>query len=138
MRLYSGIDLHSNNSVVVVIDEQDRVVYERRHPNDLGTIVSAFSSYAEHFAGVAVESTFNWCWPVDGLRATVFEGDAIGERPGYELDAKWLPTVPYLIDMAIDGDQGNGEAIGLCLLELRYGVRHGPPSRLANRSCSCS
>jgi hypothetical protein len=25
MKLYSGIDLHSNNSVVVVIDEQDRV-----------------------------------------------------------------------------------------------------------------
>ena len=32
MKLYGAIDLHSNNSVVTVIDEQDRVVYERRLP----------------------------------------------------------------------------------------------------------
>ena len=32
---YSGIDLHSNNSVVSVIDETDRVVAEKRLPNDL-------------------------------------------------------------------------------------------------------
>ena len=33
---YSGIDLHSNNSVVVVSDETDRVLVRRRLPNDLG------------------------------------------------------------------------------------------------------
>ncbi|GER21058.1 hypothetical protein VCH24_61020 [Variovorax boronicumulans] len=27
MELYAGIDLHSNNSVVTVLDEQDRTVY---------------------------------------------------------------------------------------------------------------
>jgi len=32
MKLYGAIDLHSNNSVVVLLDEQDRVVYERRLP----------------------------------------------------------------------------------------------------------
>jgi transposase len=73
MRLYSGIDLHSNNSVVVVIDEQDRVVYERRHPNDLGAILSALSPYAETLAGIAVESTFNWYWLVDGLMEAGFQ-----------------------------------------------------------------
>ena len=30
MTLYCGIDLHSNNSVVAVLDEQDRTVYEKR------------------------------------------------------------------------------------------------------------
>ena len=30
MSKFSGIDLHSNNSVVVVSDETDQVVYERR------------------------------------------------------------------------------------------------------------
>ncbi len=30
MRQYSGIDLHSNNHVVVVIDEADKRVYEKR------------------------------------------------------------------------------------------------------------
>jgi len=35
---YCGIDLHSNNSVVVVSDEEDRIVFNRRLPNDLGQI----------------------------------------------------------------------------------------------------
>ncbi|PZW39023.1 hypothetical protein F469_04858 [Pseudomonas sp. URMO17WK12:I2] len=30
-----GIDLHSNNSVVVVTDEADRILLTRRCPNDL-------------------------------------------------------------------------------------------------------
>ena len=35
---YSGIDLHSNNCVVTVTDEEDRVVAEKRLPNDLAKI----------------------------------------------------------------------------------------------------
>ena len=38
MTLYCGIDLHSNNSVVAVLDEQDDTVYEKRLPNDIATI----------------------------------------------------------------------------------------------------
>jgi hypothetical protein len=34
--MYSGIDLHSNNSVVTVIDEADRIVAQKRLPNVLG------------------------------------------------------------------------------------------------------
>ncbi len=37
---YCGIDLHSNNSVVTVIDETDRVVAEKRLPNDLTKILA--------------------------------------------------------------------------------------------------
>lgn len=36
---YCGIDLHSNNSVVSVVDEEDHVVAEKRLPNDLGKII---------------------------------------------------------------------------------------------------
>ena len=68
MELYAGIDLHSNNSVVVVLDEHDRVVYRKRLPNDLGMIVAALRSCAGTINGVAVESTFNWYWLVDGLQ----------------------------------------------------------------------
>ena len=35
MGLYCGIDLHSNNHVMTVIDEGDRRLYERRLPNDV-------------------------------------------------------------------------------------------------------
>ncbi len=38
MTLYCGIDLHSNNSVVSIIDDDDRVRYEKRLPNDLEVI----------------------------------------------------------------------------------------------------
>jgi len=66
---YSGIDLHSNNSVVVVSDEADRVVYERRLPNELAKVLEALEPYREELAGVVVESTYNWYWLVDGLQA---------------------------------------------------------------------
>jgi transposase len=64
---YSGIDLHSNNSVVVVTDEQDRVLEERRVPNALAVILKLLDLHREELAGVVVESTFNWYWLVDGL-----------------------------------------------------------------------
>jgi len=41
MTWYSGIDLHSTNSVVVVSDEADRVALQRRLPNELGGILEA-------------------------------------------------------------------------------------------------
>jgi transposase len=69
MALYCGIDLHSNNHVVVVIDEADRRVYERRLGNDLALTLGALEPYRKDLAGVAVESTFNWYWLVDGLQA---------------------------------------------------------------------
>src|SRR5262245_451513 len=70
---YSGIDLHSNNSVVVVADEQDRVVAEKRLANDLGQIVGFLMPWREELAGVVVESTFNWYWLVDGLQEAGFK-----------------------------------------------------------------
>ncbi|NNC22523.1 hypothetical protein HJC22_43355 [Corallococcus exiguus] len=41
MELYAAIDLRSNNSVFVVIDAQDRLVFGKRLPNDLAAIVAA-------------------------------------------------------------------------------------------------
>ncbi len=31
--LFCGIDLHSNNCFVSISDENDKVLYSRRHPN---------------------------------------------------------------------------------------------------------
>ncbi len=30
MKLYCGIDLHSNNSYVVLLNEEDKVIYQKR------------------------------------------------------------------------------------------------------------
>ncbi len=40
MKLYGGIDLHSNNSVIALLDEQDSVVFRRREGNDLERVLS--------------------------------------------------------------------------------------------------
>lgn len=69
MRVYSGIDLHSNNSVVLVSDEADRVLYQRRLPNELGEVLAALEPYRQELQGVVVEATYNWYWLVDGLQA---------------------------------------------------------------------
>ena len=70
---YSGIDLHSNNSVVTITDEEDRVMAEKRLPNDLTKILDFLRPWKDELAGVVVESTFNWYWLVDGLQEAGFK-----------------------------------------------------------------
>jgi transposase len=67
MPLYGGIDLHANNSVVVLLDEQDHVVYQRRFANHLPTILEQLGPYQADLQGIVVASTYNWYWLVDGL-----------------------------------------------------------------------
>ena len=67
MKLYSAADLHSNNHFLTVIDEQDKRILEKRLPNDLAVTLKTLEPYRPNITGVAVESTFNWYWLVDGL-----------------------------------------------------------------------
>ncbi len=67
MRLYGGIDLHGNNIFLVLLDENDRVVFGKRLKNDIGAIRNALALYRNEIVGLAVESTYNWYWLVDGL-----------------------------------------------------------------------
>ena len=60
MKLYAGIDLHANNSVVVVIDAEDRVLYQKRLRNELGEILSALAPYQESLQGIGMEATYKW------------------------------------------------------------------------------
>ena len=63
--MYSGIDLHSNNSVVAIIDDGDRVAAQKRLPNEIAKIVGFLARWQDDLAGVVVESTYNWYWLVD-------------------------------------------------------------------------
>lgn len=72
MQLYAAIDLHSNNSMAVVIDGEGRTVLARRLLNDLTTIVTVLRGCPGEIQAVAVESTYNWYWLVDGLAANGF------------------------------------------------------------------
>jgi transposase len=67
MKTYVGIDLHSDNVVIGLINETDSVLFKKRLPNDLGIIISVLNPYKENIVGVVIESTYNWYWLVDGL-----------------------------------------------------------------------
>jgi hypothetical protein len=60
MSLYGGIDLHANNSVVVVLNEQDQVIYQKRLLNDLAAVLEALAPHHGAIEGLVVESTYNW------------------------------------------------------------------------------
>lgn len=100
MKKYSGIDLHSNNCVVVVSDESGRTVYSRRLPNELAKVLEALEPHRGELVAVVVESTYNWYWLVDGLQAAGYEVRLANtalikrydglKRSGDETDAKHL------------------------------------------------
>jgi transposase len=68
MDTYAGIDLHSSNSFVGVINGEDKRLYGKRHSNRLDDILRALDPFQDSLKGVVVESTFNWYWLVDGLQ----------------------------------------------------------------------
>lgn len=100
MTLYAGIDLHSNNCVVVVLDDRDRVLLEKRVCNDLDRVEGLLAGYRAELSGVVVESTYNWYWLVDGLmdreyRVHLANTSAIKQYEGLKRtddahDAVWL------------------------------------------------
>jgi transposase len=100
MPLYGGIDLHANNSVVVLLNDQDQVIYQKRLPNHLPTILEPFNLHHGEIEGVVVESTYNWYWLVDGLmeagyRVHLANPAAMQQYNGLKYtddhsDARWL------------------------------------------------
>jgi transposase len=68
MRLYAGIDLHSSNNFIGIIDENDKRHYSKRHYNKLDTVLKVLKPFKKDLQGVVVESTYNWYWLVDGLQ----------------------------------------------------------------------
>jgi transposase len=65
--MYCGIDLHSTNSYVSIITDQQKVVKAKRVPNDLGEVLGLIEPYRAEIQGIAIESTWNWYWLADGL-----------------------------------------------------------------------
>lgn len=67
MTLYAGVDLHSNNNYVGIVNEANVVMFRKKLSNDLGKVLAVLEPYRHDIEGIAVESTFNWYWFVDGL-----------------------------------------------------------------------
>jgi len=65
--LWAGMDLHSNNVMIGIIDQDGRRLKSTKLPCHLETIVKFLKPYKSRLKGLTVESTFNWYWLVDGL-----------------------------------------------------------------------
>jgi len=65
--LYCAIDLHSNNGYYGIVEKSGKRIFGKRIPNRLGQILHALEPYKEKIKEIAVESTYNWYWLVDGL-----------------------------------------------------------------------
>ena len=68
MKLYAGIDLHSSNNYIGIIDEQDNKILGKRIDNHLPSVLEVIEPYRKDLKAVVVESTYNWYWLVDGLQ----------------------------------------------------------------------
>jgi len=64
---YLGIDLHSTNSYVAIIDNDNRRVFKKKTKNDLSHMLQVVEPYLKQVKEIVVESTYNWYWLVDGL-----------------------------------------------------------------------
>jgi transposase len=72
MIFYSGIDLHSRQSTICVIDDKDNIQLRITVPNQIEQILQPLQSFTP-FPEVAVEATLNWYWLVDGLQEAGFK-----------------------------------------------------------------
>jgi transposase len=67
MELYAGLDLHSRNTYIGIMDDAFNRVFKKRVPNDLDQIFHTLKPFKKRLEGFVVESTYNWYWLVDGL-----------------------------------------------------------------------
>jgi len=59
MKIYVGIDLHSNNSFMALINEENKVIYKKKLPNELAFLLEELKPYQNFIEGIVVESTYN-------------------------------------------------------------------------------
>ena len=64
--LYSGIDLHRDNSMITTINDSGAVINQQKMPNDELAILNYFFSMGRQHRAV-VEATANWYWLSDLL-----------------------------------------------------------------------
>src|SRR5881296_3731478 len=68
-KVVAGMDLHSNNVMIGIMDMDGKRLAHRKVDCDLKEVVKFLAPYKSRLEKAAVESTFNWYWLVDGLLA---------------------------------------------------------------------
>lgn len=78
MEYFAGCDLHSNNTVIGILDEEGKRIYKKRIPNDLNQILNHLKPFKDEIKGVVVESKESV--KIKDIKDQVFEGKAISLR----------------------------------------------------------
>jgi len=74
-KLFAGLDLHSNNVMIGIINQDGKRVAHRKLDCDLKQVMEFLAPFKPQLQALAVESTYNWYWLVDGLRAQSYPID---------------------------------------------------------------
>ena len=74
-KVIAGIDLHGNNLIIAVIDLNGKRLTHQKLDCKLEQVDKFLRPYKARLQAMAVESTFNWYWLVDGLRARGYNID---------------------------------------------------------------
>ena len=67
MQLYAGLDLHSRNTYIGILDKEFKRIFKKRVANNLELILQTLNPFGSQLKGLVVESTYNWYWLIDGL-----------------------------------------------------------------------
>src|ERR1043166_2476707 len=68
-KLIAGMDLHSNNVVIGLMDMDGKRVAHQKVECKLSQVLKFMAPYKKRLEQIGVESTYNWYWLVDGLQA---------------------------------------------------------------------
>jgi len=68
-KVIAGMDLHSNNVVIGIMDKDGKRLASRKVACAIEEVVKVLAPYKKRLEKIGVESTYNWYWLVDGLRA---------------------------------------------------------------------
>jgi len=68
-KVIAGMDLHSNNVVIGIMDMDGKRLTSRKVACEIEEVVKVLAPYKKRLEKIGVESTYNWYWLVDGLRA---------------------------------------------------------------------
>ena len=74
MQLYAGLDLHSRNTYIGIMDEKFKRIFGKRVSNKLPVILETLAPFHDQLKGIVVESTFNWYRLIDGLMDAGYQG----------------------------------------------------------------
>jgi transposase len=67
MSFFAGIDLHSNNNYIGLINSDGEKLLQKKNSNSLDAVLETLDPFKKEIQGVVVESTYNWYWLIDGL-----------------------------------------------------------------------